>query len=80
VRIDRARVVVDGKAIDSEPKTDAGRRSVPLDPSLVAILKTHKALQAAEKLAAAGAPTRTAIAWSPTSWGILTTPTPSRSG
>lgn len=48
----RTRVVVDGKAVDSEPKTDAGRRSVPLDASLVAMLKSHKARQAAERLAA----------------------------
>jgi len=52
VRINRTRVVVDGKAADSTPKTTAGRRTVPLDPHLVALLRTHKARQAAEKLAA----------------------------
>jgi integrase len=46
------RVVVDGKAIDSEPKTDAGSRSVPLDLSIVGILRAHRATQAREKLAA----------------------------
>lgn len=55
VRINRTRVLVDGKAADSLPKTAAGRRSVPLDPTLVALLRRHKARQAAEKLAAGGA-------------------------
>jgi integrase len=45
-------VVVDGKAIGESPKTQAGRRSIPLDASLVALLKSHKARQAAEQLAA----------------------------
>ena len=48
----RARVLVDGRAVDSEPKTDAGRRSVPLDDSLVAMLRSLKTRQAREKLAA----------------------------
>lgn len=55
VRINRTRVLVDGKPVDSLPKTAAGRRSVPLDPTLVALLRRHKATQAAEKLAAGGA-------------------------
>jgi integrase len=55
VRINRTRVVVDGKAIDSIPKTAAGRRSIPLDPSLVTILRAHKATQGREKLASGGA-------------------------
>jgi len=46
------RVVVDGKAIVSEAKTGAGRRSVPLDVSLVALLRSHRARQAQERLAA----------------------------
>ncbi len=50
--ITRTRVVVDGKAVDSEPKTAAGVRSVPLDDALVAMLRKHKARQAGEKLAA----------------------------
>jgi len=52
LRISRTRVTVAGKAVDSVPKTAAGRRSIPLDSSLVSILRTHKARQAAEKLAA----------------------------
>jgi integrase len=52
LRINRTRVVVDGKPADSLPKTAAGRRAVSLDPALVALLKAHRALQAAEKLKA----------------------------
>ena len=48
--VNRTRVVVDGKTIDSSPKTAAGRRPVPLDASLVGILKSHKARQARERL------------------------------
>lgn len=46
------RVVVDGKAIESEPKTAAGVRPVPLDPSLVTLLRRARTQQAAERLAA----------------------------
>jgi integrase len=52
IAITRTRVVVDGRAVDSEPKTAAGVRSVPLDPSLVALLRSRRAQQAADKLAA----------------------------
>jgi integrase len=52
LRINRTRVTTAGEVIDSTPKTESGRRSVPLDPSLVALLRRHKARQAAEKLAA----------------------------
>ena len=52
LQINRTRVVVDGKVADSTPKTAQGRRSIPLDPSLVALLRRHRAVQAAEKLAA----------------------------
>jgi integrase len=44
--------VVDGKAITSAPKTSAGKRSIPLDASLVALLKSHQTRQGAERLAA----------------------------
>lgn len=50
--INRTRVIVDGKPTDSLPKTAAGRRSIPLDPALVGLLRRHRAAQAAEKLAA----------------------------
>jgi integrase len=53
--ITRTRVVVDGKAIDSEPKTAAGVRSVPLDPDLVAMLRKHQVRQGAERLATGSA-------------------------
>lgn len=48
------RVVVDGQAVTSTPKTDAGRRKIALDPFLVAVLKSHRARQAQEKLSAGG--------------------------
>jgi integrase len=52
IRINRTRVVVDGKPGDSLPKTAAGRRSVSLDPALVSLLKAQRARQAADKLKA----------------------------
>lgn len=47
-----ARTLVDGKPAEKPPKTDAGRRTLPLDDALAAELKAFRALQAAEKLAA----------------------------
>ena len=41
IRINRTRVVAGGKAIESIPKTAAGRRSVVIDAKLVAILQAH---------------------------------------
>lgn len=41
-----------GKAVESRPKTAAGVRGIDLDSSLVAILRGHRARQAAEKLIA----------------------------
>ena len=52
--VETTRVVVDGIAIDSTPKTDAGRRPVPLDVELLNRLRTLRAWQAEEKLAAGG--------------------------
>ena len=52
--ITTTRIVVDGKALTSQPKTRRGLRTVPLDANLVALLKAHKARQAAEQLAAGG--------------------------
>ncbi len=43
--------MVDGKAIDSEPKTAHGVRSVPLDSALVSMLRSRRARQASERLA-----------------------------
>jgi integrase len=39
-------------ATEPEPKTDRSRRAVPLSPAVVALLRRHKAAQAAEKLRA----------------------------
>ena len=52
IRINETRVVVKAKVIESTPKTEEGRRTVPLDPALVAILRRHKARQASEQLLA----------------------------
>jgi integrase len=52
LKVNRARVVVDGKVILSTPKTESGRRSLSLDTSLMAMLRKYKARQAAEELAA----------------------------
>ncbi len=54
MRIATTRVVVDGLARESSPKTQAGRRSVPLDDVLLSRLRLHKAGQAREKLSAGG--------------------------
>jgi integrase len=52
LRIRHVRTLVDAKPVEKEPKTAAGRRALPLDAPLVNALKTFKASQAAEKLAA----------------------------
>ena len=43
---------VQGKLVCSEPKTPRARRTVPLTPAMVALLRKHKATQAAERLRA----------------------------
>ncbi len=48
-------VVVDGKAEASTPKTDAGRRTIPLDDRLVTLLRAHRVRQGRERLAAGSA-------------------------
>lgn len=45
-------VVVEGRPVSSTPKTAAGRRSVPLDPDTVAMLRKHAERQGAERQAA----------------------------
>jgi integrase len=55
LRIETTRVVVEGKPLESTPKTKAGRRSIPLDGSLIDLLRRHRVTQAAEKLEAGGA-------------------------
>ena len=54
LQVNRARVTVEGRAIDSLPKTAAGRRSVPLDATLVTILRAHSATQGRERLMSGG--------------------------
>ena len=44
---------VDGRLVCSEPKTQRARRTMPLTPTMVALLRKHKATQAAERLRAA---------------------------
>lgn len=46
------RTLVDGRPVDKAPKTDAGKRTLPLDDALLAALRQFRAVQAAEKLAA----------------------------
>jgi len=46
------RTLVDGQVVEKPPKTDAGKRTLPLDDALTASLKTFRARQASEKLAA----------------------------
>jgi integrase len=40
------------RLVISEPKTDRSRRTVPLNPAIVTLLRRHKATQAAERLRA----------------------------
>lgn len=47
-----ARTLVDGKPVEKPPKTDAGRRTLPLDDTLAATLTAFHALQGRERLAA----------------------------
>jgi integrase len=55
LRINRARVTVEGRPVDSLPKTAAGRRSVPLDASLEPILRALRTSQGRERLQSGGA-------------------------
>jgi integrase len=55
LRVLRARLSVDGRAIESDVKTASGRRTVPLDGRLVALLKAHDRVQKTERLRAGDA-------------------------
>jgi integrase len=55
LHVNRTRLVVDGSVSDSDPKTSAGRRSIPLDDRLVTLLQAHKSHQTAEMEAASPA-------------------------
>ncbi len=53
ITVRRARVVVDGwRVTETEPKTQKGRRVIPLDAATVAILVAHHRRQIAERLRA----------------------------
>ncbi len=49
------RLSVNGKAVESTAKTRAGRRTLGLDPGLLAILRAHRRRQLSERLAWGGA-------------------------
>jgi len=51
----KTRVVVDGQVEDSEPKSEASKRTLPLTPELIKVLKRAKRRLAAEQLAAGAA-------------------------
>jgi integrase len=42
----RVRTLVDGRAVEKAPKTNAGRRVLPMDAALTAALTDFRALQA----------------------------------
>ncbi len=48
----QARTLADGQPVEKPPKTEAGKRTLPLDDALVKALRTFRAVQAAERLAA----------------------------
>ena len=52
VRVVRTRVMAGNEAIDSDPKTNAGRRAIPLDVQLVSEFKAHRKRQLEERLKA----------------------------
>ena len=54
MRVERTRITVDGKALDSVPKTESGRRTVPLDDKLVKLLRKHKDAQKVAPLSGDG--------------------------
>jgi integrase len=45
------RISVGGKVTESEAKTRAGRRTIPLDPGLVAVLRAHRVRQLEDRMA-----------------------------
>jgi hypothetical protein len=50
--VTRTRVSVNEKALDSDVKTAAGRRTIPVDAHLVALLKAHDRQRKEERLRA----------------------------
>jgi integrase len=76
--IRKTRVLVAGAGVvEGEPKTERGRRTLPLDDSLAASLRSLKARQARDRLAAGEAYTAAcagcggSISWS-MSWAVRT--------
>ncbi|MFI2666679.1 tyrosine-type recombinase/integrase [Micromonospora carbonacea] len=61
ITIHKARVSVAGEVFEEDPKSERGRRTLPLDATLVAALKTLKARQAAERLEAGAAYERSGL-------------------
>lgn len=55
LQIVRTRISVDGVALEGDVKTDAGRRTVPLDSYLVTLLRAHRKAQLEERLRAGDA-------------------------
>ena len=65
--IRRTRVAIRGQVLVSEPKTKAGRREIPLDDALVAVLRRHRTAQGASAWPWE-TPIRTTTGCSATSW------------
>lgn len=55
ISIVRTRVMVNNRVVDSDPKTDAGRRLLPIDASLSSERWAHRKRQLEERLMAGGA-------------------------
>ena len=56
LRVERARVLENGRVVENEPKTKRGRRTVPLPAPAVAGLRAFRKAQAAERLALGAGP------------------------
>ncbi|WP_433344181.1 tyrosine-type recombinase/integrase [Micromonospora sp. CA-111912] len=61
ITVYKARVSVAGEVIEEDPKSERGRRTLPLDATLGAALKALKARQAAERLEAGAAYERSGL-------------------
>ena len=61
IRIAKTRTVVDYKVVDSEPKTEKGKRTISLDPATAAALRAHRQRQLEERMAWGAAWTDTGL-------------------
>jgi integrase len=52
IKVDSTLARIDGQLVISEAKTERSRRTVPLHPSVVTMLRKHRAAQAADRLKA----------------------------